>query len=128
MTRNNTLERTDRQMALGSIPTWLKLAGAAAVFLSAYGVVVGVFHDGFRYIWKLGIAGGWSWWQYALAVPLLGLIALGLEAIGEFLFISLKGWSGRSQPMWRRAIAFVVVVTVGMALLIGPWLLVTAGQ
>jgi hypothetical protein len=101
------------------MPTWARVIGGAALGLTALGVFYGIFLGGFPSIWKAGRESDWSWWQYALAVPALGLAYLVAEAVFYLIFAPLL-WGGQDNPPWKRAIFFAFVFVIGAALLIGP--------
>jgi hypothetical protein len=61
----------------------MKLLGSILLVLTAMGVIYGVFHGAFFGLARYGADGGWSWWQYLLAVPVIGVLGLLGEAIGE---------------------------------------------
>jgi len=86
------------------VPGWAKGAAVAVLFVTAVGGVVGIFGGGFFGLWKVGRSSHWSWWQYALAVPVLGAVALGTEAVGEFVVAPLIAWRRNDQPLWKRVV------------------------
>jgi hypothetical protein len=88
------------------VPNWAKLTAVIVLFVTAVGVAIGIFGGGFLALWKMGRSSHWSWWQYALAVPVLGALALGAEAVGEFVIAPFIAWRRNDQPIWKR-VAFV---------------------
>ena len=91
---------------------WAKVVAIAVIFVVGYGVMVGVFNGGFPAMAKVGLSSGWSWWQYALAVPIMGFLALGAEAVGELVIAPFLAWRRKDQPGWKRAVFFLTVLAI----------------
>ncbi len=98
------------------MPNWLRTIGLVALALCAYFVFAGIFYGGFPAIWKAGHSGNWSWWQYALAVPAFGLVALGIEALGSTIIVFVG-----ERPRFGRAIyvTFMIGLMIAFVLVIG---------
>jgi hypothetical protein len=96
------------------VPNWAKAAALVVLFVAAIGVLIGVVDGGFLVMWKVGRSSNGSWWQYALAVPVMGAIALGGEAVGEWVIGPFLAWRKADQPRWRR-LAFFGLVFGAMA-------------
>lgn len=101
----------------------MKLACVVVLGLTAYGVFIGIF-GGYAWMWTSGAEGNWAWWQYALAVPAIGCAALAVEAVLHLGAVPLQ-WGGAERPLWKRAVYFLFVLTLGIALVLGPWWLAT---
>jgi hypothetical protein len=112
------------------VPTWAKNIGVVALMLTLTGVFYGIFLGGFPAIWKAGHASDWSWWQYALAVPALGVFYALAEAAGLVLSTPFT-WGGDDQPVWKRAIfrLFVILaICAAIAFALSPLWLATMGN
>jgi len=104
------------------VPIWLKAAGATVLVLTVFGVLEGIFSGGFASMQEIGRSDNWPWWYYVLAVPSLGAAFVIVDALGEALFTPFS-WSGKHHPIWKRAIFFVLVAALAVALIAGPlWL------
>jgi hypothetical protein len=103
-----------------NVPGWMKAVGAAVLVLSVAGIFIG---GGFPYLMNTGRSGDWSWWQYALAVPAVGVVAILGEVIAEVVFAPFFRWGGKDQPLWKRTVFAFLVLGVGTALVVVPvWL------
>jgi hypothetical protein len=98
------------------VPNWLRTVGLVTLALCVSGVFAGIFYGGFPAIWRAGHSGNWSWWQYALTVPALGLVALSIGALASTIIAFVH-----ERPRLRRAIylTFMIGLMTAFVLVIG---------
>src|SRR6185295_936855 len=100
------------------IPGWVKGLGVALVFLTMAGGFFGLVH-GMFFKWSTeAVDSQWSWWHYALALPVIGLLGILGDAVGEAIGSIIgapiaDAW--RRVPRWLQ----VCIVVAGPLLVIG---------
>lgn len=105
---------------------WARFAAIAIVFLAAIGLMHGI-SSGIFFDWATKPTdASWPWWYYVLALPVMGLLALFADAIGEGVG-RILGWvfgpvfrpvaeAWARLPKWLQAcvaIAFPVAFIAG---------------
>lgn len=105
----------------------LKAVGVTILVLTAFGAFV-LLMGGYRTLWEIGAESDWSWWHYALAVPVTGLLYFGLMAIGEALIMLIAfplRWLRREYPTLMRVIFWCLIALIAIALLYLPYFFLT---
>ncbi|MGE0356192.1 MAG: hypothetical protein AB7P08_04685 [Burkholderiales bacterium] len=57
-----------------------------------------------------------KWWQWILAIPVIGIAALLIEGIGEVIGRAF-GINQRGTPKWKEYLGIVTILVVGVAIL-----------
>ena len=100
------------------VPGWLRAIGVFTLFLFGYGLFVSIFYGGpFFPFLEQGRDERWSWWQYVLTIPAIGLAALGLEAVGSAIiaFIEKRAWLvGAIRFVFKAILVVLLVALIGV--------------
>lgn len=98
--------------------SWFRLGlfGIAVAYI--YGAILGGAELAWQGLLKHRLP-DWEWWQYALAPLAIGLVAAGLEVLGEYLNNSFTLQSPVPYK-WRRYLGGITLVLFLILLVLGP--------
>lgn len=100
---------------------WHRLETVRAVFAvlalaSVYGLTLGLIGDAFHLAFG-GSLPTWAWWQYALAVPALGVCAFAAEIAFAPVRLVLVDQDRATDPGWKRFLRLLGILAFGVGLL-----------
>jgi len=91
----------------------------AAIIIGAIlfsGLLYGAF--GVAYAWLVhGELPKGEWWHFAVAIPIIGIVALSFEAVGEGIRHAFGAHKPRA-PKWREALAVVTIIAAAIGILV----------